>query len=89
MVDNWWEKKLEAKIVISYKNEKEADVVAKAVSPDNIEIPSGLFIKTITGGSKVLTTVESQTGLKTLISTLDDFLACVSVAEKTFKLVKK
>ena len=89
MVNNWWQKKLETKIFICYKNEKEAEAVAKAVSPDNIEIPSGLFIKTITDGSKVLTTVECRTGLKTLISTLDDLLACISVAEKTFKLVKK
>jgi hypothetical protein len=80
---------LETKIVISYKNEKEAEVVAKAVSPDNIKIPSGLFIKTTTDGSKVLTKVECRTGLRTLISTLDDLLACISVAEKTFKLVKK
>ena len=80
---------METKIVISYKNEKEAEVVAKAVSPDNIKIPSGLFIKTTTDGSKVLTTVECRTGLKTLISTLDDLLACISIAEKTFKLVKK
>ena len=80
---------METKIVISYKNEKEAEVVSKAVSPDNIEIPSGLFINTTTDGSKVLTTVECRTGLKTLISTLDDLLACISVAEKTFKLVKK
>ena len=80
---------METKIVISYKNEKEAEVVAKAVSPDNIEIPSGLSIRTITEGSKVLTSVECQTGLKTLISTLDDLLSCVSVAEKTFNLAKK
>ena len=80
---------METKIVISYKNEKEAEVVAKAVSPDNIEIPSGLIIRTITEGSKVLTSVECQTGLKTLISTLDDLLSCISVAEKTFKLVIK
>ena len=79
---------MEAEIQLCYKNEREAEAIAKAVSPDNVEVPPGLFIKTIRTGSKVLTTVECQTRLQTLIATIDDLLACVSLAEKTFKIVK-
>ena len=80
---------MEAKIRLCYKNEREAEAVAKAVSPDNVEVPPGLYVKTVRNGSEVHTTVECQTRLQTLIATIDDLLACVSVAEKTFKVAKK
>ena len=80
---------MEAEIRLSYKNEREAEAVAKAVSPDNVEVPQGLFIETVQNGSEVYTKVECQTRLQTLIATLDDLLACVSVAERTFKVAKK
>ena len=80
---------MEAEIRLSYENEREAEAVAKAVSPDNVEVPSGLYVKTVRNGSEVHTTIECQTRLQTLIATIDDLLACVSVAEKTFKVAKK
>jgi len=80
---------LEAEIRLSYQNEREAEAVAKAVSPDNVEVPSGLYIETVRNGSDVLTKVECQTRLQTLIATIDDLLACVSVAEKSFNVAKK
>ena len=80
---------MEAEIRLSYENEREAEAVAKAVSPDNVEVPSGLYVKTVRNGSEVHTKVECQTRLATLIATVDDLLACVSVAEKTFTVAKK
>ena len=80
---------MEAKIRLSYKNVREAEAVAKAVSPDNVEVPSGLFVKTVRRGSKVFTTVECQTKLQTFIATIDDLLSCVSVAEKAFSVAKE
>jgi len=80
---------LEAKIKLSYKNEREAEAVAKAVSPDNVEVPPGLFVKTVRRGSKVFTTVECQTKLQTFIATIDDLLSCVSVSEKAFSVAER
>ena len=80
---------MEAEISLTYQNEREAEAVAKAVSPDNLEVPDGLQIETVRKGSDVLTKVECQTRLQTLIATLDDLLACVSVAEKTFNIARK
>ena len=80
---------MEAEIKLSYKNEREAEAVAKAVSPDNVEVPPGLFVKTVRRGPKVFTTVECQTKLQTFIATLDDLLSCVSVAEKAFSVAKE
>ena len=80
---------MEAEIRLSYQNEREAEAVAKAVSPDNVEVPPGLTIKTVRERTEVFTKVECQTRLQTLIATLDDLLSCVSVAEKTFEVAKK
>jgi tRNA threonylcarbamoyladenosine modification (KEOPS) complex Pcc1 subunit len=80
---------LEAELTLSYENEREAEAVAKAVSPDNVRVPSGLFIKTIRRGKKVLTLVRCEMRLQTFTATLDDFLSCVSVAENAFSAAKK
>jgi hypothetical protein len=79
---------LEAEIRLFYRSEQEAEAVVRAVSPDNVEVPFGLYVKTIRDGSQVYTVVECRTGLQTLIATVDDLLACVSVAEKSFKIAK-
>lgn len=80
---------METEIKLTYKNEKEAQAVTEAVSPDNMEVPRGLQIETVQNGSEVNTKIQCQTKLGTLIATIDDLLACVSVAEKTFKVAKK
>ena len=79
---------MEVKIRLSYDNEREAETVSKAVSPDNVNIPLGLYVKTVRNGSEVNTKIECQTRLATLIATIDDLLACVSVAEKTLNIAK-
>ena len=80
---------MEAEIRLYYQNERETEAVTKAVSPDNVEVPPGLYIETVRNGSEVHTKIECHTKLQTLIATIDDLLACVSVAEKTFKVAKK
>ena len=80
---------MEAKIILSYKNEREAEAVAKAVSPDNVKVPHGLFVKTTRRGPKVFTTIECKTKLETFVATIDDLLSCVSVAEKAFSVAKE
>ena len=75
--------------MLSYENVREAEAVAEAVSPDNVGVPSGLFIKTVRRGETVLTLVRCRMRLETFIATIDDFLCCVSVAEKAFSAVKK
>ena len=80
---------MEAEIRLSYRNEREAETVTKAISPDNMELPKGLQIETIQHDSEVNTKIKCQTRLATLIATIDDLLACVSVAEKSFKIAKQ
>ena len=79
---------LEAKVVLSYKTIREAEAVAKAVSPDNFKVPQGLFIKTTRRGRRVFTKIACETRLQTFVATIDDFLGAVSVAERTVLAVK-
>ena len=79
---------LEAKVVLSYKTIQEAEAVAKAVSPDNVKVPQGLFIKTTRRGTRVFTKIECETRLQTFVATIDDLLSAVSVAERTVFAVR-
>ena len=80
---------MEAEIKLSYHNNREAEAVAKAVSPDNVKVPPELSIETTRSGSEVFTKMKCDTKLQTLIATIDDLLCCVSIAEKTFSAAKK
>jgi tRNA threonylcarbamoyladenosine modification (KEOPS) complex Pcc1 subunit len=73
---------LEAEITLFYKSPREAEAVAKAVSPDNVKVPKGLTIKTIKRGHKVITLVKCQRNLERFIATIDDILMSIQVAEK-------
>jgi len=80
---------MKAKIILTYENEREANAVADAVSPDNIKAPTGLWIKTTQKGCRVLTHIQCETRLETFMATVDDFLGAVSVAEKSFLVAKR
>lgn len=80
---------MQAQIRLAYKNAKEAEAVAKAVSPDNIKVPAGLTIKTIRNGHLVETRMTCKTKLQTFMATIDDFLESVSVAENVFAAAKR
>ena len=80
---------MEAKITLTYRSESEAETVANAVSPDNMKVPEGLSIETAAFGRKVITSIKYTGGrLGTLVSTIDDLLSCISVAEKTLSAVE-
>lgn len=79
---------MEAEIILECGDAKTAETIAKAVSPDNFKTPRGLFIKTIKRGQKVLTKVRCDGKMATFIATIDDFLFCVSIAEKALQTTK-
>ena len=80
---------MEAEVRLYYENEREAEAVAKAVSPDNMNVPSGLFVETTTNESEVLTQIRCDLRLQTFIATIDDLLSCVATAEKAFSVAKE
>ncbi len=78
-----------AEIRLSYQDKRQAEAVAKAVSPDNVKAPLGLAIETKREGYDVLTKLKCEVKLQTLMATIDDFLCCVSIAEKASSAAKK
>jgi len=76
-------------MTLEYANEKIAEAVADAVSPDNFKTPIGLKIKTVRKQNKVVTHIQCEGKLATFIATVDDLLFSASTAEKTLKVIKK
>jgi hypothetical protein len=71
--------KISCKMEFDYESEEEAMAIARAVEVDNYE-----FVKTTLEGKKMVSIAESDS-IPSLIHTLDDFLACVGVAEKVVR----
>ena len=80
---------LEAEITLDYDDEKVAEAVAKAVSPDNFKTPKGLSVKTTWKDGRVFTRIECEGKLATFIATIDDLLFSASTAEKTVQTTKR
>jgi len=79
---------LRAEVELEFEDEREAEAVARAVSPDNLEAPEGLRVETWWEGRTVYTVVECERGVESLLATLDDLLACVHSAERALKALR-
>lgn len=74
---------MEARITLLYRDKREAEAVSEAVSPDNTNTPGNLSVHTSAIDNGVSTSIEYEgDNLMTFLSTIDDLLSCVSVAEK-------
>ncbi|HVO86035.1 MAG TPA: KEOPS complex subunit Pcc1 [Candidatus Eisenbacteria bacterium] len=80
---------MQAKIVLEYSDEKTAEAVAKAVSPDNLKTPKDLSIKTTKDSRKVVTSISYEGKFATFIATIDDLLFSASTAERTILMAKR
>lgn len=75
--------KMRAKVTSVYDDKSVAQAIASALQPDNLQAPKGIEIKTSKRGRKIVTKVEMEGKIETLLSTLDDLLSCTSTAEST------
>lgn len=80
---------METKITLKYGNTREAEAIAKAVSPDNFKVPPGLSITTTNEENRVVTHIECKKKMPTFIATVDDLLFCITTAEKILQTAKK
>ena len=71
--------KITCNVKIEYKDVKEADKILKSIEVDNLN-----YIKSERKGKVINTNIESNS-ISSIIHTLDDYLACVSIAEKIIK----
>ena len=79
---------MKATITLEYDDEKTAEAVARAVSPDNFKTPIGLAVRTVWKNNKVVTEIKAEEKMTTFIATIDDLLSSISVAEKALKAVQ-
>ena len=79
---------MEATVTLEYADEKTAEAVANAVSPDNFKTPIGLRVKTARETTKVVTKIECVAKLATFTATIDDLLFSASTAEKALRTIK-
>ena len=79
---------MQATVTLEYKDEKTAEAIAQAVSPDNFKTPIGLQVKTARENNKVITEIQCTGKLATFTATIDDLLFSASTAEKTLKTIK-
>lgn len=80
---------MQATVILEYKDEKTAEAIAQAVSPDNFKTPIGLQVKTVRENNEVITQIECEGKLATFTATIDDLLFSASTAENTLKSIKK
>ena len=80
---------MEATVTLEYDDEKTAEAVAKAVSPDNFKTPIGLRVKTVREQNRVITQIQCEGKLATFTATIDDLLFSAATAEKTLKVIKR
>jgi hypothetical protein len=73
--------KARARVLCAYENDAVSRSVASALQPDNLQPPKGMQIETTQQGSQVVTTLEADGRIETLLATLDDLLSCTSTAE--------
>ena len=71
--------KITCRLEFGYDSKEEAEAIAKAVEVDNYQ-----FVKTTLEDERMISVAESES-IPSLIHTLDDFLACVGVAERVVK----
>jgi hypothetical protein len=71
---------LRARVRCLYREEGVAEALVRALSPDNVG-GKGVELRTVRRGREVITTVRMRGRIETLLTTLDDLLACTEAAE--------
>ncbi|KAA0002967.1 MAG: hypothetical protein FE048_02620 [Thermoplasmata archaeon] len=74
--------KIHCEILLKYESEEEAKNIEKALSIDNEE-----FIRTYVKGNEVRGEIKGK-NILSLLHTLNDFLSCLSVAERIMEGLK-
>ncbi len=80
---------MQATIKLEYENAQTATAIAKAISPDNLQTPEGLTVHTKNQENLVVTKIEIEDNLATLVFTIDDLLEATTAAEKTLRTLNK
>lgn len=70
------------KIVCEYEDNSVSEAVVSSIQPDNLDSPEGVDIETEQDEKKMVTEIEVEGEIETLLNTSEDLLSCASTAEK-------
>jgi tRNA threonylcarbamoyladenosine modification (KEOPS) complex Pcc1 subunit len=70
-------------IKINLESEAEARTIYGSLKPDNMDLPKGLCIDMKTKGNTLTINFSSTARVETLISAMDDLLACCQASANT------
>ena len=77
--------KVEASLELKFQDKNMARSILKAISPDNVQVPEGIEIKTDLRDNVLVLKIGCSRGIGSMIATLDDLLSCVQAAERAIK----
>jgi len=80
-------KSAEAKLTVRLGDPKVAAAALKALEPDNKQAPADLRIRGAQRGGDVTFRISAEDTPARLLSTLDDLIVCLQVAERSLKKV--
>jgi len=73
--------RMRAKVSCTYGSGGISKAIAVALRPDSHQAPKGIRVATEARDTQVVSTIELDGRIETLLATLDDLLACTSTAE--------
>ena len=79
----------EAELSLTFMDEREAEIIAKSLEPDNQPLPRGLKLKMTRAGKMILFEIKCERGVRSLLTTLDDILCMANLALKTIRSLKR
>ena len=74
---------VEANLELKFKDADTARSIMDAVSPDNVQVPEGIYINMELDEKVLSLRISCSKGIGSMIATLDDLLSCIQAAEKT------
>ena len=79
----------EAELSLTFMDEREAEIIAKSLEPDNQPLPRGLKLKMTRAGKVILFEIRCERGVRSLLTTLDDILCMANLTLKAIRSLER
>lgn len=79
----------EAELTMCFEEEHVAEILMRALAPDNEPLPSGLDIEVLRRGKTVIFKIFCYRSVKSLLATLDDILSMSVLVLKCLRAVNR
>jgi len=79
---------LEATLRVRCSGRAEAESIMRAVSPDNLQAPEGITLRTCVENGELVIRVSCSRRIGSLVATLDDLISCIQAAERAIEGLK-